>query len=49
MIYHYVKKGRLPSEIHNASEGEKMMLYACMVMEFEELAGAGGTCSLMAK
>ena len=41
MIYHYVKKGRLPSEIYNASDGEKMMLYACMIKEFEELAKTG--------
>lgn len=49
MIFHYVKKGRLPSEIYNAPEGEKMMLYTCMIMEFEELAKTGGACPLLAK
>jgi hypothetical protein len=33
MISHYVKKGRLPSEIYNLSEGEKAFLFACMIKE----------------
>jgi len=36
MIYHYVSKGRLPSEIYNLSEGEKAFLFACMIRELEE-------------
>jgi len=36
MIYWYVRKGRLPSEIYNLPEGEKAFLYACMRKELED-------------
>lgn len=36
MIYWYVRKGRLPSEIYNLSEGEKTFLYVCMMKELED-------------
>lgn len=48
MVYHYVKKGRLPSEIFNASEGEKAFLFACMLEEIEERAKNPFVCPLMA-
>jgi len=35
MVYHYVRKGRLPSEICNLPEGEKAFLLACMWKEQE--------------
>lgn len=35
MIYYYVSKGRLPSEIYNLTEGEKAFLFACMTRELE--------------
>ena len=47
MIYHYVKKGRLPSEIYNLPEGEKAFLYVAMANELEEESKKGGFCPLL--
>jgi len=35
MIHYYAQKGIRPSEIYNASEGEKVFLYWSMATELE--------------
>lgn len=49
MIHYYVQKGRMPSEIYNASEGEKTFLYASMLKELDENYNGPGGCPLLAK
>jgi hypothetical protein len=39
MIHYYVQRGRMPSEIYNAPEGEKMFLLASMLVELERRPG----------
>jgi len=48
MIHYYVQKGRMPSEIYNASEGEKIFLYASMIKELEDNKNKG-ICPLLLK
>jgi hypothetical protein len=47
MISFYVKKGRLPSEIYNLPEGEKIFLYSCMITEKEEENKKRGICPFL--
>jgi hypothetical protein len=49
MIHYYVQKGRMPSEIYNAPEGEKAFLYASMLVEMENSKNNAGICPLLAK
>ncbi|MGB9903042.1 MAG: hypothetical protein ACPLQO_00050 [Desulfotomaculales bacterium] len=36
MVHYYTQKGRMPSEIFNAPEGEKAFLFASMLLELEK-------------
>ena len=49
MIHYYVQKGRMPSEIYNAPEGEKIFLYASMIKESEDSKIRAGICPLLSK
>jgi len=49
MIHYYVQKGRMPSEVYNASEGEKAFLFASMLKELEDKEKHAGICPLLAK
>jgi hypothetical protein len=44
-----VQKGRLPSEIYNAPEGEKLFLLASMLIEKENRNNIAGICPLLHK
>lgn len=48
-MHYYTQKGRLPFEIYNAPEGEKLFLFASMLVELENKAKQGGICPFMAK
>lgn len=47
MIHYYVQKGRLPSEIYNLPENEKVFLYASMLVELK--GKRAGMCPLFGK
>lgn len=55
MLYYYLQKGIMPSQLFNASEGEKVFAYWAMVYELErkqklmeEAAKKGFACPIMA-
>lgn len=50
MIHYYTQKGRMPSEIYNATEGEKAFLFASMLVEVEnKKRNPAGVCPLLGK
>ena len=48
-MHYYVQKGRMPSEIFNAPEGERIFLFASMLVELEKKGDREGICPFLAK
>jgi|GEM_PF-2816671 len=49
MVHHYVQLGWRPSEVYNATEGEKAFLFASMLVQMEKESKKEGICPFFGK